>query len=56
MANPTSRDWIFPVYMDAASLGDGCGQSETLTFRLAHGPLRTSRAVRAVEIRRDIIC
>lgn len=52
----SSPDWTQMVFLDAASLGDGCGQSETLSLNLIHGPLRRSHSLHGIAIRRDVIC
>lgn len=49
-------NWSQKVFLNAAAFGDGCGQRETLTFDIVHGPLRTSENLHGIAIRRDIIC
>jgi hypothetical protein len=53
--NAAGPEWTRYVFMNAASVGSGCGQSEVLLFKLIHGPLRTS-PLQAIEIMRDRIC
>jgi hypothetical protein len=53
--NAAGVEWTHYVFMNAASFGSGCGQSEVLLFKLIHGPLRTS-PLGAIEIVRDRIC